>query len=133
MGLPCSQRQKRSSTYWLGAGEVWVDKKYGWASAVLAEIRRLGSYCRSFCGGRRMREIGPGCGVARVGRGIPSQVPAGRPQASKQLPSNPELHEATTSLCKSQFWTLPESGDKGSVLVQPCQVLPALPWSPFGH
>lgn len=47
VGLAHSQWQKRSSTHWWGAEEVSVDEKYGWARAALAEIRRLGSYCRS--------------------------------------------------------------------------------------
>lgn len=73
--LAHSQRQKRSSTHWWGAEEVSVDEKYGWARAALAEIRWLGSYCRSCCRERR-REAGPGCGQG--------------PIAPKQLPSNPE-------------------------------------------
>lgn len=69
-GLRHPQRQKRSSTHWWGAREVSADEKYGWARAPLAEMRWLGSYCRSCCGGRRRRtETGPGC--ARVQRNSP--------------------------------------------------------------
>lgn len=120
-GLTHSQRQKRSSAHWRGAGELSVDEKYGWARAALAEIRRLGSYCRSCCTGRRRRQE-MGSGGDQTGEEWPAQGPAGGPQAPEQLPSSPELTEATTSQLESQCWTLPESGDKDSVLVQPCQV-----------
>lgn len=58
-----AQRQKRSSTHWCGAGEASAVEKYGWARAVLAEIRWSGSYCRSCCEGKeRRKETGRGCG-----------------------------------------------------------------------
>lgn len=47
-----AQRQYRSSTHWWGVRGVSVDEKYGCTRAALAEIRRLGSYCKSCCGGR---------------------------------------------------------------------------------
>lgn len=103
VGLARSQRQRRSSTHWWGAEAVWVDEKYGWARAALAEIRRLGSYCRSCCGERRRDRLGPRCGHG--------------PIAPKQLPSNPEPPKATISQLENQFQTLLKSGDKDFVLV----------------
>lgn len=72
----------------------------------MAEIRWLGSYCRSCCRERREERLDPGCGQG--------------PIAPKQLPSNPEATQSHYLPAGEPVPDTPESGDKDFVLVQPC-------------
>lgn len=73
-----------------------------------------------------------GSGGDQTGEEWPAQGPAGGPQAPEQLPSSPELTEATTSQLESQCWTLPESGDKALSWSSPAKS-PASPTGPQGR
>lgn len=91
-----------------GQGRPWL-RSAGWGRTAGVAVEEGG-------GGKRLGGECPGWGEE-----LPSQVnPCWRAPSPNVLPSDPELHKATTSQLTSQFWAPLEHEDQELVLVQPC-------------